>query len=61
MLGRAPNVVGQEQNAFDAVVSCACTSRPITGSYPVTIGVLRCLTNTAKLRNQRLYTMPDKI
>ena len=32
VFGSAPNVVGQPQNIFDAVLSSTCTSSPSTGS-----------------------------
>src|SRR5438876_11532368 len=32
VLGGAPNAVGQAQKIFERVRSCACTSRPMTGS-----------------------------
>jgi hypothetical protein len=32
VFGRAPNVVGQPQNIFVRVVSCAWTSSPMTTS-----------------------------
>src|SRR2546428_11360693 len=32
LFGGAPKVVGQPQNLFDRVRSCAWTSRPLTGS-----------------------------
>jgi len=33
VLGRVPNRVGQEQKSLVSVLSCACTSIPITASY----------------------------
>src|SRR5580693_8325713 len=33
VLGSAPNPVGQPQKILVRVLSCTCTSRPITGSY----------------------------
>src|ERR1700758_51831 len=35
VLGGAPKRVEQEQKIFDAVRSCTCTSRPMTGSKAV--------------------------
>src|ERR1700722_20215850 len=35
VFGGAPKRVEQEQKIFDAVRSCTCTLRPMTGSYSV--------------------------
>src|SRR5580658_8356075 len=33
VLGGEPNLLAQPQKALEAVSSCTCTSRPMTGSY----------------------------